>query len=296
MLSRYNVFCKVIENKSFTKAAESLGYSQSAVSQMVKALEQELGTLLVTRDKIGITLTKGGESYYPYIQGIYNSENMLEKKQKEMNGLENSMIRIGTFTSISRNLLPRLMQQFKNEYPNVRFVLQQGDYNNIRQWIKADNVDFGFISEKMSDDLITKPLYEDEMVLVLPMAHPLTGQTYVSLKQLTEFPFILLDEGEFSVVMEAFSKQGLFPNVEYKVYDDYSILAMVRQELGISILYHLVVTGFEEGLMIRRLEETPKRTVALTWKNWDTMPLAARRFAEFVIEKTPEILHDLLNA
>lgn len=295
MLSRYNVFCKVIENKSFTKAAENLGYSQSAVSQMVKALEQELGTRLVTRDKTGITLTKDGQSYYPYIQEIYNSENLLEKRQKEMNGLKNSTIRIGTFTSISRNLLPQLMQQFKNEYPDVHFVLQQGEYTSISRWIKDDSVDFGFTSGKTDDNLIAKPLYEDEMVLVLPADHPLTGQTCISLKQLTEFPFILLDEGEFSVSLEAFSKQGLIPDIEYKVYDDYSILAMVRQGLGISILYHLVVTGFEDGLVIRRLEETPKRTVALTWKNWDTMSLAARKFAEFIIKKAPEILYNLLG-
>ncbi len=296
MLSRYSIFCKVVESRSFTKAAESLGYSQSAVSQMVKALEQELGTILVSRGKSGITLTKDGESYYPYIQGIYNSENMLEKKQKEMNGLENSTIRIGTFTSISRNVLPQLMQRFKQKYPYVHFILQQGEYTSISQWIRDDDVDFGFIGEQVSDDLVAKPLYEDEMVVVLPVEHPLTEQQeYISLKQLTEDPFILLDEGNFSVALDAFSKQGLSPNIEYKVYDDYSILAMVKQGLGVSILYHLVVTGFGEGLTVRQLEETPKRTLSLTWKNWNTMPLAARKFADFVIKNTPEVLSDLLR-
>ena len=295
MLSRYHVFCKVIENKSFTKAAEELGYSQSAVSQMVKALEQELGTHLVIRDKTGITLTRDGESYYPSIQRIYHSENLLGKKQREMNGLEDSIIRIGTFTSISRNVLPQLMQQFKEGYPSVHFVLQQGEDTSISQWIRDDSVDFGFTSETMSDGLVTRPLYEDEMVLVLPENHPLSSQDSVSLKQLTKFPFILLDEGECSVSLEAFQKQGLAPNIEYKVYDDYSILAMVRQGLGISILYHLVIAGFEDGLVIRRLDQTPKRTVALTWKNWDTMSLAARKFAEFVIKRTPEIVCGLIS-
>lgn len=89
--------------------------------------------------------------------------------------------------------------------------------------------------------------------------------------------------------------QELSPNIQYKVYDDYSILAMIKQGLGISILYHLVVTGFEEELAVRRLEETPKRTVSLTWKNWDTMPLTARKFADFLIRKTPEVASDFLK-
>lgn len=113
MISRYGIFCKIIETGSFTKTAELLGYSQSAVSQTIKALEQETGTTLINRRKDGTLLTVDGAAYLPYFQQIYQAEEALERKEREMRGLENSVIQIGTFTSVSRNLLPELMREFK---------------------------------------------------------------------------------------------------------------------------------------------------------------------------------------
>lgn len=118
-------FCKVIENGNFTKVAKEVGYSQSAISQSIKALEQELGTILIDRKKEGITLTDDGKSFYPYIQAIFHAELSLKQKQQEMKGLEHSVIRIGTFTSVSRNILPQLMKNFKSLYPTVNFVLNK---------------------------------------------------------------------------------------------------------------------------------------------------------------------------
>ena len=135
MVSRYGIFCKVIENGNFTKVAKEVGYSQSAISQSIKALEQELGTILIDRKKEGITLTDDGKSFYPYIQAIFHAELSLKQKQQEMKGLEHSVIRIGTFTSVSRNILPQLMKSFKSLYPTVNFVLKQGEYTSIKKWI-----------------------------------------------------------------------------------------------------------------------------------------------------------------
>lgn len=290
MLSRYHIFCKVVETGSFTRTAEELGYSQSAVSQTVKALEQELGTTLVSRGKGGVALTADGEGYLPYLRAICGAEATLDRKRREMQGLENRQIRIGTFTSVSRNLLPQLMQQFKAQYPGVHFILQQGDYTSISQWIREGQVDFGFVNTQAVSGLTVRSLYRDEMMAVLPLNHPLTAQSQVSLRQLAAEPFILLDEGEYSLPRDAFGRQGLSPRIEYKVYDDYSILAMIRQGLGVSILYRLVLTGFGDGLAVRPVAEPLERTVALAWRSWDTLPLAARRFVEFVLRRTPSVL------
>lgn len=288
MISRYGIFCKIIETGSFTRAAELLGYSQSAVSQTVKALEQETGTTLIDRRKDGTLLTADGEAFLPYFQQIYQAEEALVRKEREMRGLENSVIRIGTFTSVSRNLLPELMMKFKQRYPGARFVLRQGEYTNIAEWVRDGSVDFGFVNAEAVPDMEVSMLYRDEMVAVLPKGHPRAARAELSLSELAAEPFILLDEGEYSVPEQAFFRQGLTPQVEYKVYDDYSILAMIRQGLGVSILYRLVLEGFEEGLEIRPIREKLERPVALVWKSWDTMPFAARRFASFVEEKSRE--------
>ena len=284
MISRYGIFCKVLEMGSFTKVAEELGYSQSAISQTIKGLEQDIGVTLIDRRKDGILLTADGEQLFPYLQSVNSAEKALEQKQKEMKGLENSIIRIGTFTSVSRNILPPLMKAFKDHYPGVTFILRQGEYNSIASWIKEGSIDFGFVNSDVITDIETRFLYEDKMLAVLPADHKLAKKQILSLKDLSKEPFILLDEGESSVPLKEFEKNKLSPQIAYEVYDDYTILAMVRQGLGISIMYEKVVTGFEHDLVVRPIKENPKRTVALAWQRWDTLSYASRNFAEYIIE------------
>ena len=133
MDNRCQIFLQVIQSHSFTKAAEALGYSQSAISQAIRSLEEETGTTLLLRGKNGITLTRDGESYLPYFQAIDTAEKALEEKKKEMAGFSRAIIRIGTFTSVSRNLLPPLMHDFEQNYPAVRFELRQGNGRTIRK-------------------------------------------------------------------------------------------------------------------------------------------------------------------
>lgn len=284
MISKYGIFCKVVESGSFTRVAEQLGYSQSAVSQTVKTLEQELGTVLIDRRRDGMVLTSDGRDYYAYFQAIVGAENALDKKHMEMQGLENSTIRIGSFTSVSRNLLPQLMKDFKKIYPGTRFVLQQSGYTGIARWVLDGTVDFGFTNPDIITNLDGKVLWRDDMMAILPPEHQLSAQNEVSLQQLAEEPFILLDEGDYSVCMNAFKACNLMPHVEYEVYDDFSILEMVRQGLGVSAMYRMAIGGFEGGLKAVPIREKPERTIALVWRNWDTMSFAARRFAEFLME------------
>ena len=282
MISRYGIFCKVIELASFSKVARKIGYSQSAVSQTIKSLEKELGVILIDRKKDGITLTSDGKEFLPYLEAIYSAECALEQKHKEITGLENSIIRLGTFTSVSRNILPQLMKQFKKIYPNVNFILKQGEYTSIQKWVQTNSVDFGFVNSNAVSGIDVEVLYEDEMLAVLPPNHPLAQNEIISLAQLAKEPCILLDEGDYSVIMNAFQKLNLSPQIEYEVYDDYSILAMVRQGLGVSAMYGLVLNGLEKGLQIRPIREKPTRPVALAWQNKNTMSLASRRFMEFI--------------
>ncbi len=288
MISKHEIFCKVIETGSFTRAAEQLGYSQSAVSQTVKTLENEMKTVLVYRKKDGISLTGDGKKFFPYIQAVAGAEEALEEKIREMEGLEDCTIRIGTFTSVSRNLLPQLMNQFKERYPCVHFVLSQGEYTGIANWIREGSVDFGFLSAEAVDGIEIRKLYTDRMMAVLPEGHPLGKEQTISIRQLARETFILLDEGAYSLPLEAFRRKGCEPDIEYKVYDDYSILAMVRQGLGVSMIYEKVLEGFEEGLTVLPLKEKVERTVAIGYRNWEIMPIAARRFVEFVLEQRHE--------
>jgi DNA-binding transcriptional LysR family regulator len=147
-------------------------------------------------------------------------------------------------------------------------------------------IDFGFVNADAAEQVQTHFLYTDEMMAVLPMGHPLAEKNELTLQQLAEERLILLDEGEQSVTLDAFEKLSLMPKIAYEVYDDYSILAMVRQNLGVSIMYQKVLEGFERDIEIRPIVNAPRRNVALAWKSFGTMPYASQKFAEHVIKGT----------
>ena len=212
--SKYEIFTRAVELRSFTKAAQELGYTQSAVSQIIKSLEEEMGAKLIIRNRGGFELTAEGEAYLPYFEAIKNAEEALAKRQREILGMENATISVVSFTSVSRELLPELMMGFKEEHPGVDFVIKQGEYNSIRKAVEAGEVDFGFISTRFSEGLESVHLYDDEMVAVLPEGHYLATKPHLRMADMVSDPFILFDEGkDCNTVLEAFKAKGLQPKI-----------------------------------------------------------------------------------
>ena len=181
------------------------------------------------------------------------------------------------------------MTQFKEEHPNVRFELFQGQYDNINKWIQDGTIDLGFISSARTKDLAFDTLYKDSMVAVLPMNHLLAKEKALSLDQLTNDTFILLDEGLYNTTLEAFNKKQLKPSVEYVIYDDYSIISMVRNCLGISTLFRNVIKGFEDGLSIHEIDEPIERTICLARRKDKALSYAAEKFRLLTVRELNEI-------
>lgn len=283
-MNRYEVFIRVVETGSFTKAAQALHYTQGAVSQMVHTLEEELNTTLICRSKNGNTLTADGIEYLPYIREVALSTQNLKKKHSELMGLENAVIRIGTFASISRTRLPAWMHTFKQKNPSVRFETLQGEYSTIADWIQNGVVDFGFVCSESVNNLEMVPLWKDDMQAVLPLHHPLAALDVVPLQQLVQEPFILLGEGKHSLPMEYFQKYHLTPQVSYRIDDDYTIMSMVGQNLGVTVLYSPVLQNSPPDLAIRPITPKISRTVTIAYRNLSVLPIASRKFIEFILK------------
>ncbi|SER93176.1 DNA-binding transcriptional regulator, LysR family [Gracilibacillus ureilyticus] len=281
----YYAFIKSIETGSFTKAAKELGYSQSAISQMVNSLEKELSTTLILRSRKGIRLTPDGEDFLPYIKNICNSHRELIQKLKEMEGLQSGLIRIGTFSSVTCHWLPGLIKDFKKYYPTVRFELHQGNYTNISNWIKEGSVDFGFINSTIVSDLAITPLQKDQMLATIPKNHPLAASSKMSLKDLTTEPFILLDEGVINESLSIFKQNNLELNIQYEVQDPYAIMSMIDLELGISILPKLLLNRCPYNVETKPIEPSINRTISLAYKDKKVLPIASRNFIDFIIER-----------
>ena len=288
-MNRYIALQKIIELGSFTKAAESLGYTQSSISQMIASLESELSIKLLTRSRYGVKLTIEGADLYPFIErSIYQYRSMLEKAN-EIKGLETGIIRVGTISSVTCHWMRQLINGFKKEYPNVQFLFHQGDYTLIPEWTASGQIDFGFINPNADTNLNTKTIKDGEMLAVLPKNHPLAKKKSISLSDLIDEPYILLEEGHYSEPMAAFETAGIIPNIQYTIHDDYAIMMMVEEGLGVSILAELILRRTNYDIICLPLNPPITRTLAVGYKDWDSLPIASKYFIEYLMEHKNEL-------
>jgi DNA-binding transcriptional LysR family regulator len=293
MINKYIALQKVVENRSMVKAAEELGYSQSAMSQMIASLEDEFSIKLLNRSKYGTELTAEGRELYPFIeQTIYRYRASVEKAA-EIRGLETGIIRMGTLASISANWLPPLIHEFEARYPGIEFVIHQGDYTSIQDWIKTGAIDFGFISPDAVNGIELTVLNRGQFKAILPENHPLAAESSISLHDLAQEPFILLEEGNFYEPLEAFRKAEVQPKIKYTIHDDYAIMAMVEEGLGVSILADLILRRTNYRIKALPLDPPIFRTIAVGYRKKEALPAAAKRFIELLKAKA-DTLEDAL--
>jgi DNA-binding transcriptional LysR family regulator len=295
MINKYIALQKVVEYRSMAKAAEDLGYSQSAMSQMIASLEDELSIKLLNRSKYGTELTSEGKELYPFIEETIYRYRASVEKAAEIRGLETGIIRMGTLASISANWLPPLIHEFEARYPGIEFVIHQGDYTSIQDWIKTGAVDFGFVSPDAVNGMELTVLNKGEFKAILPENHPLSTETSISLSDLANEPFILLEEGHFYEPLEAFRKAGVQPQIKYTIHDDYAIMAMVEEGLGVSILADLIMRRTNYRIKALPLNPPIYRTIAIGYLKKDALPAASKRFIELLKSKADTLSDSIQN-
>ncbi len=283
-MQRYIALLKVIEVGSFTKAAELLGYTQPALSQMVASLERELSVKILYRSRYGIRLTPEGEQLYPAIRNSVLQYEVMRTAADEIRGLDSGIVRIGTVSSVSCHWLPEVIRAFWQEHPNIQIVLHQGDYTSIPEWVRTGAVDFGFVNPHAVRGMETTVIKSGEFRAVLPKNHPLSNKESLLLKDLADEPFLLLEEGSYSEPLEAFRAADITPDIRLRVHDDYSILSMVEQGLGVSILTELVLHKTNYDVVVLPIEPAIIRTMSIVTKDRNTLPLASKEFIRCLME------------
>lgn len=288
-MERYLALQKIVEMKSFTKAAAALGYTQSSISQMIASLENELSMKLLVRSRVGARLTLEGQELYPFIERTILQYRAMQEKAMEIKGLETGTIRVGTITSVTCHWMPMLIKGFQKMYPNVQFLFYDGDYTSIQEWIKTGLVDFGFITPAAVAGLNTIKIKDGEMLAVLPANHLLASNTAIPLSSLIEEPFILLEEGHYNEPLEAFHAAGLEPNIKYTVHDDFAIMTMVEAGLGVGILAKLMLRRTNYDIVCVPIDPPIYRELAIGFKDKDSLPIASKYFIEYLLKNADKL-------
>ncbi len=289
-MEKYIALSTVVEEGSFTKAAEKLGYTQSALSQMIASLEKDLGVKLLSRSRAGAKLSRDGQRLYPKIEYLLGSYANVKRKADEIRGLEDSLIRISAFSSVATYWLPMLFKKFTTEYPSVEFEIDLASDNYNLEQVERGKSDFAFAVEKLNPNLEYLDLKNGFHLAVLPKGHELAKYATVPLELLAKERFLINELSDTTTEIQiAFNKLNLTPNTKFSIENDASILAMVEQGLGVSVLSALTLYRQSYDVEIRPIEPPIERHISLAWRKRDDLPNAANRFIEFVIKQSPNL-------
>lgn len=278
-IKQYEAFVKTAELGSLTRAAEALDSTQSRISHVLSAMEAEYGFCLMRRSRSGVTLTEAGAMLLPKMEAIVQQNRELETLIADIRNADTGTVRLGAFTSVAVHWLPGMIQTFQAAHPQVELKMFNGDYFDVEQWLRDGTVDMAFVTLPAPDNTRAIPLVEDELLAILPKGHPLAAQPRIDAAKLGREPFISLPKSSDHDIHRALDKAGITPNVRFTTKDDYAVIAMVEQGLGVSIVPELLVRGRGQNVELRPLEPKATRTIALALPQGAASP-AVEAFAE----------------
>lgn len=266
-IARYEIFQKVVEVGNFTRAAEQLNMTQSAVSHAIASLEKEFGYPLLHRNKQAeISKTEFADRILPHIQQILNSEATIKQELSIQNNQLEGTLKIGAFTSAAAQILPTMLANLKKSYSGVKVILFEGTYGEIMEWIHNGTVDIGFIVDSDAKNRLKSiPVKKDELVLGLPKNHLLSTQKVIDIKKIAGMDFIMPKGPYQTLVLENLSAHAVRPNIILEVLHCETIVNMVSQGIGITMGPELFFRS-HKNIEIKKVKQKKYRHISLAFK------------------------------
>lgn len=281
-LIKFRAFLTAAHLGSFTRAGEALGYSQSGISRMISDLEREWGVKLLERDRGGVRLTSEGHELAPAVQAVFDEYGKLQARIDSMSGLESGLIRIGTVTSVATHWLPNIIKRFRQDYPNIDYEITTRGYSEVERMIAEGQVDCGFVRLPTRPSFDTIFLGHDELKVVMAADHPMANVDRFPIRALGDYPFMTIDKQGDSDIASMLDKYGIKIQSSMTTWDDYAVFAMVEKGLGISVQPSLILQRLPFNIVVKSFDEPQYRELALAMRNRETIPLATKRFIDYL--------------
>ncbi len=246
-LGQLEVLVAIVDTGSLTEAAEAVGLTQSAVSYSLSKLEAELGVTLLERGRQGVTVTRIGEDILQHAGSILIQVEIIRQKTSRERGLAVGKLRFGCVPHTAR-LLTGIIRDFQHQYPDIEIVLFEGNPQELVDWLATQVIDIGTVLNP-EDYATAVQLAQDEVKVVVSQAHRLATQAAVSVDALANEPLIgpKAEYWTFSNLLGAHMQ--LLPRLRYEVSAHNTIMAMVRENMGISMMPDKLVDADTEGLV-----------------------------------------------
>ncbi len=255
-------FAKVAELKNITLAAEALHRSQPAISGQLKALQAEFTQPLYHRKGAGVELSELGLALLPYAQRQAKLLIDVETFRHHIEYDQTVVLKIGASTTIANYAIPSLISRFQKAYPMIKVEMLVGNTQKILQ--NLPSLDAAFVEGRVKG--IQNTGYyptiwkQDELVVLMPESHPLTQCAEIHLKDLTDYPIILREQGSGTREMTelAFKLSGIEIQPVIELYTTEAIKEAVRVGLGVALVSKLAVETLPPTVHWRHLTEDDK--------------------------------------
>ncbi len=296
-LRRLEVFAKVAELKSFSRAAEALSLTQPTISEHVRALEKELGVQLLDRLGRGATPTRAGQLVLGYARRILALSREARQALDQFQGRMSGELIIGGSTIPGEYVLPALIGRFKTRYPDISVCLLIGSSRQVTEWVDDGRAEVGVVGARPAPtSLVSRELMADELVLVVPPHHPWAARKNVLLADLKPEPLIVRERGSGSrdalerALAEAHTAlSGL--HVVGEMGSTQAIKQAVRAGVGIALISERAVQDECRANLLHCLPVKDLRVsrafYLVTHRDRSRSPLA-QAFVELVESETPE--------
>ncbi|MEU4701774.1 LysR family transcriptional regulator [Nonomuraea dietziae] len=260
------LFHEVAREGSFTGAAELLGYTQSAVSRRIAALERQAGGPLFVRLARGVRLTPAGAALRRHAEAVLDRLGKAEEELAAIHRGGGGTLRIGVFATANVWLVPQALKMFTARWPEVELRLVEGLSGRLLDRLEAGALDVAVVSDYpagLPAEAETVPLLEERLLVALPLGHRLADREVIDLRDLAEETWIeAAPPGHPTILQAACARAGFTPRGGLRVAEWTGKFGYVAAGLGVTLVPELAARAVPDCLVLRPIsEEGPRRKV-----------------------------------
>ena len=250
-LGQIEAFVQVAQHRSFSKAADSLFLTQPSVTARIQSLERDLGEALFERNGRGVRLTEMGAAFLPYARRA---------------------LKLGSALTVSTYVLPKILRKYCTSFPGVEVSVHTGRSEQVLQMVLSDDVHCALERTVHHPDVVTVPLYEDDLVLVSAPNHRLARNRQATIEEVGREPLILYDKGSSynQLIQGVFRQHGIVPHTLMELDTIEATKKMVEEGLGVAMLPKVSTEReFEQGSLspVALTNATmPRRQISLIFR------------------------------
>jgi DNA-binding transcriptional LysR family regulator len=256
-LRQIEAFKAVIEIGTVSRAAELLHISQSALSKLIAHLEADSGLKLFDRLKGRLAPTEHAMLLYEEVGRIFAGVRQIENATEAIRRRQQGRLSIGVMPALAGSFIQRAMVEFLNKRPNVFCSIQSLSSQWIVDWLVTRKLDVGLVEPGLDNPYVTfEPIMEHSLVCIMPPDHPLATKNELIPQDFEQVPFVTVNPDSYigHRIEALFEAHKVKPNIVLVANLTQTVCELVAAGLGVSLVHPLVVSGFENRLVVRRFE------------------------------------------